>query len=151
VAAPPARRNPSVPRGLGGYPTLRVKAMAAQPTTSVAGAATVTVTEFATLSPTARRVAGRRGGWLVHGYVQTVRLPLRRLGGTPEAAGAPARQHAGHESSQGEDEVKDMSRNRHNVPRDETTRMVHSQACQADAYSWLRTLRHIRALVEIAA
>jgi hypothetical protein len=40
-----------------------------------------------------------------------------------------------------------MNRNRHNIPRDETTRMVHSQ-CQADTYSWLRTLRAIRGLVE---
>jgi hypothetical protein len=43
-----------------------------------------------------------------------------------------------------------MNRNRHNIPRDETTRMVHSQ-CQADTYSWLRTLRAIRSLVEIAS
>jgi hypothetical protein len=43
-----------------------------------------------------------------------------------------------------------MNGNRHNIPRDETTRMVHSQ-CQADTYSWLRTLRAIRGLVEIAS
>jgi hypothetical protein len=43
-----------------------------------------------------------------------------------------------------------MNRNRHNIPRDETARMVHSQ-CQADTYSWLRTLRAIRGLVEIAS
>lgn len=42
-----------------------------------------------------------------------------------------------------------MNRSRHNMSRDETTRMVHSQ-CQSDAYSWLRTLREIRALREIA-
>ena len=41
--------------------------------------------------------------------------------------------------------MKDMNRNRHDVPRDETTRMVHRQ-CQADRYSWLRTLRAIRGL-----
>ena len=38
-----------------------------------------------------------------------------------------------------------MNRNRHNLPRDETTRMVHRQG-QADTYSWLRTLRAIRGL-----
>jgi hypothetical protein len=46
--------------------------------------------------------------------------------------------------------VKDMNRNRHNIPRDETTRMVHSQR-HSDTYSWLRTLRQIRGLREIAA
>jgi hypothetical protein len=43
-----------------------------------------------------------------------------------------------------------MNRNRHNIPRDETTRMVHSQR-QSDTYAWLRTLREIRGLLEIAA
>jgi hypothetical protein len=38
-----------------------------------------------------------------------------------------------------------MNRNRHNLPRDETTRMVHSQ-CQTVTYSWLRTLGAIRRL-----
>ena len=42
-----------------------------------------------------------------------------------------------------------MNRNRHNIPRDETTQMVHSQ-CQADTYSWLRTLRAIRGLPVIS-
>jgi hypothetical protein len=46
--------------------------------------------------------------------------------------------------------MKDMNRNRHNIPRDETTRMVHSQR-HADTHSWLRTLREIRRLREIAA
>jgi hypothetical protein len=46
--------------------------------------------------------------------------------------------------------MKDMNRNRHNVPRDETTRMVHSHR-QSDTYSWLRTLREIRGLRENAA
>jgi hypothetical protein len=46
------------------------------------------------------------------------------LGGIPEAAGPPAQQHAG------------MNRNRHNIPRDETSRMVHSQS-QSDTYSSL--------------
>ena len=45
--------------------------------------------------------------------------------------------------------MKDMNRNRHNIPRDETTRMVHSQ-CQAATYSWLRTLRAIRGLPVIS-
>jgi hypothetical protein len=44
-----------------------------------------------------------------------------------------------------------MNRNRHNVPRDETTRMVFGQARQPDRSSWLRTLREIRELREIAA
>ena len=43
-----------------------------------------------------------------------------------------------------------MNRNRHNVPRDETTRMIHSQR-RSDTYSWLRTPRAIRGLREIAA
>jgi hypothetical protein len=43
-----------------------------------------------------------------------------------------------------------MNRNRHNIPRDETTRMVRSQR-HSDTYSWLRTLRQIRGLREIAA
>ena len=46
--------------------------------------------------------------------------------------------------------MKDMNRNRHNIPRDETTRMVHGQR-QSDTHSWLRTLREIRGLREIAA
>jgi hypothetical protein len=64
------------------------------------------------------------------------------------AVARAARRLSGHESIHGEDEVKDMNRNRHNMSRDETTRMVHSQ-CQSDACSWLRTLREIRALREI--
>jgi hypothetical protein len=40
-----------------------------------------------------------------------------------------------------------MNRNRHNIPRDQTTRMVHGQG-QSETYSWLRTLREIRALRE---
>ncbi len=43
-----------------------------------------------------------------------------------------------------------MNRNRHNVPRDDTTRMIHGQR-QSETYSWLRTLREIRGLREIAA
>lgn len=43
-----------------------------------------------------------------------------------------------------------MNGNRPNIPRDETTRMVHSQ-CQADTYAWLRTLRAIRGLVEVGS
>ena len=46
--------------------------------------------------------------------------------------------------------MKDMNRNRHNVPRDETTRMVHSQR-RSDTGAWLRTLRDIRGLRETAA
>ncbi|HEX2105930.1 MAG TPA: hypothetical protein VHF51_19930 [Solirubrobacteraceae bacterium] len=44
-----------------------------------------------------------------------------------------------------------MNRNRHNVPRDETTRVVCTKAPQPDTFSWLRTLREIRELREIAA
>jgi hypothetical protein len=43
-----------------------------------------------------------------------------------------------------------MNRNRHNIPRDETTRLINSQQ-QLDAYSWARTLRAIRGLRETAA
>jgi hypothetical protein len=60
---------------------------------------------------------------------------LARLGGTPEAAGPLLHQHPR------------MNRNRHNIPRDQTTRMVHGQG-QSETYSWLRTLREIRALRE---
>jgi hypothetical protein len=42
-----------------------------------------------------------------------------------------------------------MNRNRHNIPRDETTRLINSQQ-QADTYSWLRTLQAIRRLHEAA-
>jgi len=38
-----------------------------------------------------------------------------------------------------------MNRDRHNLPRDETTRIVHSQG-QAVTHSWLRTLSAIRGL-----
>jgi hypothetical protein len=44
--------------------------------------------------------------------------------------------------------VKDMSRNRRNIPPDETTRMVHSRAHPSDTYAWLRALRAIRELPE---
>jgi hypothetical protein len=47
--------------------------------------------------------------------------------------------------------VKDMNRNRRNVPRDETTRAIHSQARPPDTHAWLRTLRAIRGLREVAA
>jgi hypothetical protein len=47
--------------------------------------------------------------------------------------------------------MKDMNRNRRSVPPDETTRIVQSQARHADTHSWLRTLRQIRALAELAA
>jgi hypothetical protein len=43
-----------------------------------------------------------------------------------------------------------MNRNRHNIPRDETTRMIQSRR-QSDTYSWLRTLQAIRDLGEAAA
>jgi hypothetical protein len=45
--------------------------------------------------------------------------------------------------------MKDMNRNRRNISRDETTRMVYSQR-QSDAYLWLRTLRKIRGLPEVS-
>jgi hypothetical protein len=44
--------------------------------------------------------------------------------------------------------VKDMSRNRPNMPPDETTRVVHSRARPSDTYAWLRALRAIRELPE---
>lgn len=47
--------------------------------------------------------------------------------------------------------MKDMNRNRHNGRRDETTRMVHSKACEPDRCSWLRTLQQIRAMAETSA
>jgi hypothetical protein len=47
--------------------------------------------------------------------------------------------------------VKDMSRNRRNLPRDETARIVHSHAPESDASSWLRALRAIRELPEVVA
>ena len=45
--------------------------------------------------------------------------------------------------------MKDMNRSRRNVARDETTRMVHSHR-HSDTDPWLRTLREIRGLPEIA-
>ena len=42
-----------------------------------------------------------------------------------------------------------MNRNRHNMPRDETTRRIYGQL-RSNTNSWLRTLRDIRALREIA-
>ena len=47
--------------------------------------------------------------------------------------------------------VKDMSRNRRNLPRDETARMVNNHAPESDASSWLRALRAIRELPEVGA
>jgi hypothetical protein len=42
-----------------------------------------------------------------------------------------------------------MNRNRHNIPRDETTRLIASHQ-RADTYSWVRTLQSIRRLRETA-
>jgi hypothetical protein len=88
-------------------------------------------------------------------YVEAAHAPAS-VGWYPRSGGTAGAAACGHEpihregeaeveAIHREGEVKDMSRNRHNTPRDETTRMVHSQ-CQADTYSWLRTLRAIRGL-----
>ena len=47
--------------------------------------------------------------------------------------------------------MKDMNRNRHNVTRDATTRLIHSRAAPSTTETWLRTLRDIRSLGEVVA
>jgi hypothetical protein len=47
--------------------------------------------------------------------------------------------------------VKDMNRNRHNVPRDTSTRLIHSRAEPSVIHAWLRTLRDIRDVAEVGA
>jgi hypothetical protein len=47
--------------------------------------------------------------------------------------------------------VKDMNRNRHNVPRDTSTRLIHSRTEPSVSSAWLRTLRDIRNLGEVVA
>ena len=44
-----------------------------------------------------------------------------------------------------------MNRHRRNIAPDETTRMVNSHARASDTSSWLRALRAIRDLPELAA
>ena len=74
------------------------------------------------------------------------------LGGSTEERERPAREHAGmNPFLEGpRAAVKNMNRNRPTIPRDETTRMVHSHARQSDASSWLRALLAIRNLPELA-
>jgi hypothetical protein len=44
-----------------------------------------------------------------------------------------------------------MNRNRHNVLRDTTTRLIHSRTEPSVSPAWLRTLRDIRNLGEVVA
>jgi hypothetical protein len=80
------------------------------------------------------------------------------MGGSPEEARPPAKDHLRmtfrpipDHPEKAHPIVKDMNRNRHNTPRDRTTRMIHSDARPSDTYSWLRTLRDVRQLPELAA
>jgi hypothetical protein len=80
------------------------------------------------------------------------------MGGSPEDAGPPAKDHlrtsfrpVANHPAKAHPTVKDMNRNRHNTPRDRTSRMIHSDARPSDMYSWLRTLREVRRLPEVAA
>ena len=43
-----------------------------------------------------------------------------------------------------------MNRNRRDGAHDATMRMIHREANQSDAPAWLRTLRQLRALPEVA-